>query len=134
MHDPVKLNNLKLEHQNILAEKLEGARIRSKLKWWEDVEKSTNYFYGLEKRNGKNKAWDKILDEDDNIIYGTKAIQARQVRFYKKLFTTQNLDSNENIFFLNQPSKQLTKEQKEDLQTEITFDDISKALKLIRMV
>ena len=85
LSDPVKLNNLVLEHRNILAEKSEGARIRSRLKWWEEGEKSTKYFHGLEKRNGKNKAWDKILDEDKNLIYGTKAIQARQVRFYKEL-------------------------------------------------
>ena len=132
MSDIGMLNNLKIEHQNILSKESEGAKVRSRLKWWEEGERSTKYFHGLEKRNGKNKAWEKILDENKKLIYGTKAIQARQVRFYKDLFTTQNLDSSGNNFFLGEQTKKLTEEQKSNLEKEFTLDDIGKAIKLMK--
>ena len=130
--DQIRLNELQNQHRDILAEKAEGARIRSRLKWWEEGERSSKYFHSLEKRNGKEKAWDKILDENKKMIYGTKAIQARQVRFYKDLFTTQNLSAEEKNFFLSHPTKQLTEEQKIDLEKEITLEDIGSAMKLMK--
>ena len=127
-----KLNELQNEHRKILTEKAEGARVRSRLKWWEDGERSTKYFHGLEKRNGKSKSWEKILDENKQMIYGTKAVQARQVRFYKDLFTTQNLDDEEANFFLGQPTKKLTDEQKSSLEKDITLEDVANAMKLMK--
>ena len=127
-----QLNELEIEYRKILADKAEGARVRSRLKWWEEGERSTKYFHGLEKRNGKSKAWDKIMDENKKMIYGTKAIQARQVRFYKDLFTTQNLSADETNFFLGQPVKQLTDEQKLSLEEEITLEEVGKAMKLMK--
>ena len=57
-----KLLFLKKKHTELINEKHEGARIRSRLQFWEEGERSTKYFHNLEKRNGKNKSWDAILD------------------------------------------------------------------------
>ena len=70
-----ELNRLKQEYENIVSKANEGAKIRSRVQWWEEGEKSTKYFHNLEKRKAKDKMWDKILDKDQNILYGTNEIQ-----------------------------------------------------------
>ena len=66
---------LQQEYENIHCNRIEGARIRSRLKWWEEGEKSSKFFHGLEKRNGKEKVWEKILDNDGNYVMGTNNVQ-----------------------------------------------------------
>ena len=73
-----ELNELKQEYETIISKSNEGVKIRSRVQWWEEGEKSTKYFHNLEKRKAKEKMWDKILDKDHNLIYGTNKIQKRQ--------------------------------------------------------
>ena len=130
MTNPNRLAAAKNEHEELKSEETEGARVRSRLKWWEEGERSTKYFHNLERRNGKNKAWDSILDEKKQIIKGTNAIQDRQVRFYKELFTSQNLNPD-NTFFLNNPTRQLSDSSKIELESDITHTEICKAISLM---
>ena len=128
MSDPDKLLELQEKHSTILKEKTKGAKIRSRLQWWEEGEKSSKFFHNLEKRNSKNKAWDKIFDEKGTLIYGTKNIQDRQVRFYKELFTSQKVDLDHS-FFLENGMRQLSQKNKENLEREINKNEIFKAIK-----
>ena len=57
--------------------------------WHENGESSTAYFYNLEKRKGKEKLWDGILDCDGNMFYGTEKILERHIQFYKELYKSQ---------------------------------------------
>ena len=47
-------------YEDIFANKSKGARIRSRAQWWEEGEKSSKYFFGLEKRKAREKSWSKI--------------------------------------------------------------------------
>ena len=47
----IKYDNLKTELQQIYEAKGKGAILRSKVRWVEQGEKSTKYFFNLEKRN-----------------------------------------------------------------------------------
>ena len=38
------------EHEEFIKEKAKGAQIRSKVRWYEEREKSTKYFLNLEKK------------------------------------------------------------------------------------
>ena len=128
MSDPEKLLELQERHNIILSERAAGAKIRSRLQWWEEGEKSSKFFHNLEKRNAKNKAWDKILDEKGKLIYGTKNVQDRQVRFYKDLFTSQKVNPDHS-YFLGKKISQLSKKSKENLEKEIKKEEIFKAIK-----
>ena len=48
-----ELNDLQKQYDETQSKIAEGARVRSRIKWWEQGEKSTKYFYGLEKRGVK---------------------------------------------------------------------------------
>ena len=93
-----------MKHTKLLDEKVEGARIRSRLQFWEDGERSTKYFHNLERRNGKSKTWESILDDEGKIVKGSNKIQEIQVKFYKDLFKSQNLNSDKS-FFPSKPCK-----------------------------
>ena len=132
-----ELNDLQKQYDETQSKIAEGARVRARIKWWEHGEKSTKYFFGLEKKNGKEKSWDKILDEQGNIVSGNSNIQARQVRFYKELYTSQSLSNQftnnlleQDINFFHDPiDKQLSNESKQMLEADITKCEVAKALK-----
>jgi hypothetical protein len=59
-----KINTLKSNINTYYRSKAEAARIRSKVNVYEKGEKSTKYFFNLEKKNGQEKLWSKIKTED----------------------------------------------------------------------
>ena len=63
-------------------------KIRSRARLWEEGERSSKYFHSLEKKNGKEKSWNKILDKNGKMIHGTNDAQLCQVKLYKSLYST----------------------------------------------
>ena len=126
-----RLKELNLKYDAIVTKRAEGDKIRSKIRWWEEGEKSTKYFHNLEKSRAKQKAWDKILDKDGKIQYGTSNIIDRQVEFYKGLFTSEFKDDNHNekLFFLESIDRKLSEISKNSLDSDIQMTEIVSALK-----
>ena len=124
--------HLQKEYEDIFSNKCKGARVRSRIQHWEEGEKSSKYFFGLEKRNSKEKSWNKILDKNGHTLIGTTDIQNRQVEFYKELYTSQNLSNNEaeRDFFLSSENsyQQLSDESKVQLDSNISLEEMKKAL------
>ena len=131
LHQTAKLKQLKLEYDSIIGKKAEGEKIRSKIKWWEEGEQSTKFFHNLEKSRAKQKAWDKILDKNDQLQYGTSNILKRQVEFYKQLFTSEQNDDNQNekAFFLDSIDRALSESSKNKLDSDIQLSEIVSAIK-----
>ena len=93
-HDLGEVKVLENQLMDIHATVAEGAKIRSRVKCWEEGERSTRYFYQLEKIHGKDQLWDEIIDQDENILQGTDNVQKVQVRFYKDLHASQEFENN----------------------------------------
>ena len=130
-NDNDTLIGLKNELSDLLQTKHEGARIRSRIKWWEEGEKSSKYFHDLERKNGKDKSWESILDEDKQLIFGTKNIQKRQVRFYKELFTSEPVNQDHS-FFLSNPEKQLPKNVSDELEAVLNNEEVIKSIRKMK--
>ena len=126
-----RLHELKSQYDSIIAKKSEGEKIRSKIRWWEEGEKSTKFFHNLEKSRAKQKAWDKILDKNGNLQYGTSNILNRQVEFYKHLFTSDQKNDNhqEKAYFLDNLDKKLSEESKNDLDSDIQLSEVLSSIK-----
>ena len=128
-------DNLKKEYEELFSKQTDGARVRSRIQDWEDGERSTKYFFSLEKQRAKEKAWTEILDKQGKLIHGTPNIQKRQTEFYKELFTSQTHRNPDYDYFLSntQPHrKKLSDESKEALDSDISNEEIIKSLKLIK--
>ena len=80
-NDNDNLAELEKEYEDIHSREVEGARIRSRIQWWEEGERSSKYFHNLERRNAKDKIWDKIMDDDGNFLYGTVKYTKKTGRF-----------------------------------------------------
>ncbi|VDI72911.1 Hypothetical predicted protein, partial [Mytilus galloprovincialis] len=64
MNNENELNDLKVKIKDYYDKKAEAVRIRSKVNWYEKGEKSTGYFFNLEKKRGAEKLWSRIKGAD----------------------------------------------------------------------
>ena len=110
----------------------EGIKIRSRVQWYEEGEKSTKYFHNLEKSNAKNKSWEKILDHDDNMLYGTKNVMNTQQKFYEKLYSSEYVNVTEKDFFGQYVSGSLSDENRDMLNKEISTCEIFAAIRRMK--
>ncbi len=133
-------DNGKVMERKIVKEELskiydvrgEGAKVRSRIKWFEEGEKSSNYFHSLEKKTSKDKLWECILDDTGNVLYGTDQIINRQVEFYRKLYTTEGINKIKAESFIKCVNKQLSDESVALLDMEITKDELVSSLKKMK--
>ena len=134
--DSVELSNMKKEYDSLIQKRAEGAIIRSRVENWEQGEKSTKYFYNLEKRNGKDKAWDKILSKSGELITDQWEIQKRQVEFYSELFTSERKKDSKFTddidYFLGDETKRISDTSKEKLEEIITEEELKNAIKKMK--
>ena len=81
--------NTKSELEEKLLERMEGVMFRSKARWYEMGEKSTKYFYSLEKAKYNAKTCYKIIDEDLGEVTDVKSILDIQKKFYQELYAEE---------------------------------------------
>ena len=74
---------LKTEYDFIMKERTEGAIIRSKIKWWEDGERSTAYFLNLEKQRQSHNKIHKLVTLQGKTVDKDKDILECAVQFYE---------------------------------------------------
>ena len=90
----VKLN----EMQNHITR---GVIIRSKIKWYEEDEKCTNYFLNLEKQNKEKSSIYKLVDKEQEITSENDILKSIK-DFYKSKYSRQSGKSIEDCLqFLN---------------------------------
>ena len=132
-----ELNQAKVEQAKndlkiILEHKGQGARVRSRVRWFEEGEQSTKYFYSLEKRNAKDKAWEEIKDENGQTRRGITDILETQVKFYSNLYTSEETNKQYKERFLKSMDAKLDRDDRVMLDEAITFTELSNALKKMK--
>ena len=102
-----------------------GAIIRSRFKWAAEGEKSSKYFYGLEKIKASNKTIKFLITDSGERISHKDKIMAEQIKYYSKLCS-----SNKSVQFkyVNQTDIKLSDSDKERLDEPITFEEFSTAV------
>ena len=82
--------------------KTKGAILRSKVRWYEEGERNTRYFYNLESRSQTKKTIHKLKINDYTYIYDQYAILEEQKKFYESIYQSRETDNNnsqESPFF-----------------------------------
>ena len=80
------LKDTKVDLDNLLMERAKGLLFRSKVRWHEEGEKNTTYFFSLEKMRYNAKTCYRMLDEQNVEILDPKQILGLQREFYNKLY------------------------------------------------
>ena len=118
------------EKLKILLEKdIEGSRIRSRVKWFEDGEQSSKFFHSIEKSKAKNKDFLHILDENKILRSGTSDVMQVQVDFYSKLYSSEGIDYNERNYFEQFITRNVSDDNFNKLNSDISFVELTSALK-----
>ena len=71
----IEISKIKEELFDIYTRRGEGSKIRSRVKWWEEGEKSNRYFHNLEKTRGKDKVWHRIKNKHGDLVFDPYEIQ-----------------------------------------------------------
>ena len=83
--------------------KIHGSIIRSRTRWYNEREKNTKYFFGLEKRHLSSKTIRYLKIDDSTTLNTDKEILNDAKRFYQALYTSDNgfcqNVSAEDLFF-----------------------------------
>ena len=107
-----------------------GAMIRSKCFWYEKGEKSTKYFWNLEKHR-KSMTQVRKLTKDGNEITDLSIFNNELKQFYKNLYSKKSLMTKEQCMdYLSEVSTlSLAKEEAEICEGKLTLQECSTALK-----
>lgn len=130
----LRLSYVKTEIKKIESEKMEGLIIRSKIKWVEEGEKSTTFFFGLEKNNYIKKHIRKLKIEDQVTITDEHRINTELKTFYHTLYTSKTKSNieDQNEFFASNSIPTLTNHEKELCNVPLTKEDYSNTLKTFK--
>ena len=92
---------LKEKIKDFYEKQADAAMVRSRIKYYEEGEKSTKYFLNMEKRNIKNKTWNKIKCADGTFKTDIQSILKEQTIFYQSLFKSSGSNSTDAEYFYN---------------------------------
>ena len=128
----LELQAEKLRLKRIMTYKTKGAILRSKVRWHEQGERNTKYFYGLEKRNFNNKTITRLKIGENAFTSNQFEILTKEKIFYESLYKTKNVNPdkfNGSLFFNPENISPLTEENKTSCEGSITMDECLEALK-----
>ena len=112
--------------------------IRSRAKYYEQGEKNTNYFLGLEKKNQSQKCMCSLINDEGNLIENRNEILKEQAKFYTKLYTSKNSfdtssDQEKKTFFNDTHQiNRLDEDEKQSCEGEITIEECEKVIKTMK--
>ena len=72
--------------------KTKGAILRSQVRWHEQGERNTKFFYGLEKRNFNNKTITGLKIGENAFTSNQFEILIKEKLFYESLYKTKNVN------------------------------------------
>ncbi len=90
--DSSEKENIQCKIRDYYKEIDDGYLIRSKIRWVEEGEKSSKYFFNLEKSRQSSNVIRQIKDSDGNLQTEDNEILKAASEFYQNLFTTRNID------------------------------------------
>ena len=92
----LELQRARSHLKKIMLIKTKGAILRSKVRWHEEGERNTKYFYSLEKQHHDIKTVSKLKVGDNCYIEDQFDILEEEKKFYESLYCSTNINS----FFL----------------------------------
>ncbi len=94
-------HTLKAKLDEYYSKKAMGNVIRSRLKYIEDGEKNTKFFFGLEKKRQTNNLINSVYNGKGKLVYDSNEILNEGKLFYEKLFKKRHIDDSDVDNFLD---------------------------------
>lgn len=125
-------HTLELQEQldDLRQHKYKGALIRTRYKLIE--EKPTPQYLGIEQSVQKNRQIEQITDTQGNTQTDAQKIADAFQQFYTELYTAEHTDDSVQDSYMPY-TRQLTDQQKQTLDTNLTTDDFSEAVRSMQI-
>ena len=94
------ISDTKLELEDMHRQQAHGCCLCTNVKWADEGEASTAYFYNLERKLSQQCLFSAIRTLSGLIVHSFSLIAQAWVYFYSLLFTAQPLDVGEQAFFI----------------------------------
>ena len=107
---------------------IEGLIVRSRTQWHEEGERSSKYFLSLEKRNATKKSI-QYIENEGKTITNSRAILSLFTHTLRKKYTDQGYTEPDFNFIRRNLSEVLTEKEKNALDEELTFQELTTALR-----
>ena len=131
-----KVNNAKAALEVFLMEDTRGAQIRAGIKYQELGEKCNKFFLNLEKQRSKNNTIYRLVDNITNVkITDCDDILETITEYFENIYRYEDIPEAEqydDIFLDPLNSPRLDERQKNDLDQDVTEDEVLSALKLMK--
>ena len=124
-----KITRTKREIDKLEKQKFTGSQIRSKINKTLYDEKSTKYFFNKEKRNGQQCQIHQLINKDNDIINGKTQILHEAQSFYQQLYHQEETNPHKINDITSHIDNNLNIEQSNNLNQEITTQEIHLAIK-----
>jgi exonuclease III len=125
----VQIQTLQTQLEEIYLNEAEGAIIRSRAKWHEQGEKSTSYFFNLEKQRSANKNIKKIIKNGIEITNPTEILK-EITDFYQNLYKNNDPPlQEENIFLSQNTIPKLDDTDQQSCEGTITLQECESVIK-----
>ena len=128
----LELQRARSHLKKIMLIKTQGAILRSKVRWHEEGERNTKYFYRLEKRHHDIKTVSKLKVGDNCYIEDQFDILEEEKKFYESLYRSTNINP-ENFknspFFIPENVTALSEEEKNSCEGLVKVEECQNALK-----
>jgi len=112
---------------------VKGAQIRSRAEWVEKGERSNKYFLGLEKHRQSHNVIKQVKKSNGQLTSSDSDILLEITEYYSRLYKSENVNEKEiNEYVSNCNTKQLSENDKELCEQEITLDEICNAIDSVK--
>ena len=127
-YDIGKLLRLESELNEITLNDMRGAALRAKIQWYEEGEKSTKFFYSIEKSRQRKKVITKLVNVNGEIIQDQAKIVDEQINFYRRLYKHEPVDLHSQEELVNYISRILPEADVNSCDQELSVLELKEAL------
>ena len=122
-----ELNEKKMKLEQFMKEKTNETIFRAKCTWYEEGERSSKYFFNLERSRAKQKTVHALKDPATNkIAVENKEILEMCNTFYKKLYGPKE---NKKFFgLINIENSTISAATRDSLEEDLTLDELNNAI------
>ena len=107
---------------------LEGVKVHSRVKWLEEGEKPTRYFFRLECEHVECCSVTSILNSNDVEVFTRAGIKQAHVQFYSNLFSPEPIVSSCKQDLLNGFSRFLSNADHDLCEADFSLDELTNSL------
>ena len=123
-----EIRDLECFLSSLALREAEGAKIRSRAKWFEEGEKPTRYFFRHENQRATKNSFESLTNSQGQEVSSQIDMESILVDFYKNLYSKDNLDLRVQESLIGDLEFVLCDSERDSCEGEFTKDELFAAL------